>query len=82
LELGRLADPRLALVARPRTLRFDLTDLTVERGHHRGTVVDDVVDDGVEHRGTPAPDEVGALLDAAAHLAERIGSAVTHPDDE
>src|SRR3954453_17712546 len=63
-------------------LLLDLLDVDLEALHRRLVVVDDAVDDRVEHRAGPAAQEVGPPLDRLADRVQIARVAVANGDDE
>ena len=51
-------------------LMLDLVDVVLEPRHHRGVLVDDLVEDGVEDRLGPETQQLGVLLEPVAHRGE------------
>ena len=61
---------------------LDLVDVRLEPVDGGLVVVDDPVDDRVEHRAGPVLEQLGVALELLAHAVQRAGLAVADGDHE
>ena len=78
----QLVDPPGHLGVAAEQLVLDLIDVVFQAGHDRNVVIHDLVQQGVQHRLGTVPQEVRALLEAAAHLGDAAGLRMPDGDHE
>ena len=80
---GEFVDPtRQRRVPALEELVFDLVDVILEPGDYRGVLVNDLIDDRVEHRLRAETEQLRGALEPLAYLAEVWRLRVADGDDE